>query len=112
MVKRLSGYGVELPPPTWKRIATGEGCKELFALAGMDDVRVELRNVGYFLDGADGWWEVVWNAGFRRLVARVPQEGQEKFKKEHLREVAALATKDGIWLDVGVVFATGTKAGE
>jgi ubiquinone/menaquinone biosynthesis C-methylase UbiE len=79
MVKRLSGYGVEPPPPTWKRVATEAGCRELFAKAGIGDVRVELRNVGYFLDDADGWWEVVWNAGFRRLVARLPQEDQERF---------------------------------
>jgi len=26
-----------------------------------------------------------------------------------LQEVAALMTKDGIWLDVGVLFAMGTK---
>jgi len=112
MVKRLSGYGVEPPPPNWKRIATKAGCKELFAKAGMGNVRVELRNVGYFLGNADGWWEVIWNAGFRRLVARLPREDQERFKRDHLQEVAALATKDGIWLDVGVVFAIGTKAGE
>lgn len=112
MVKRLSGYGVELPPPTWKRIASEAGCKELFAKAGMGDVRVELRNVGYFLDNADGWWEVVWNAGFRRLISPLPQEDRERFKREHLREVSALATKDGIWLDVGVVFAIGTKPGK
>ena len=112
MVKRLSGYGVEPPQPTWKRIATEAGCKELFTRAGMDDVRVELRNVGYFLDNADGWWEVVWNAGFRRLISPLSPEDQERFKREHLREVAGLATKDGIWLDVGVLFAIGTKPGK
>ncbi|MEK6744507.1 MAG: class I SAM-dependent methyltransferase [Nitrospirota bacterium] len=111
MVKRLSGYGVEPPPPNWKRIATEAGCKELFAKAGMDDVRVELRNVGYFLDNADAWWEVVWNAGFRRLISPLPPEDRERFKREHLQEVAGLATKDGIWLDVGVLFAIGTKPG-
>jgi hypothetical protein len=31
------------------------------------------------------------------------------FQENHLLEVAALATKDGIWLDVGVLFAIGTK---
>lgn len=111
MVKRLSGYGVEPPPPAWKRISTAAGCKDLFAKAGIEDVRVELKNVGYFLDNADGWWQVVWNAGFRRLISPLPAEDRERFKREHLQEVAALATKDGIWLDVGVVLAIGTKPG-
>ena len=112
MVKRLSGYGVEPPPPAWKRIATEAGCRELFAKAGMNDVRVERKNVGYFLDSADGWWDVVWNAGFRRLISPLGPEDRERFKRDHLQEVAALATKDGIWLDVGVLFAIGTKPGK
>jgi hypothetical protein len=109
MVKGLERYGVEQPPQNWKRIATEAGCKELFSGAGLTDVRVEQRNVGYFLENAEEWWDVVWNAGFRRLVTPLSPRDQERFKKEHLQEVAALRTKDGIWLDVGVVFAIGAK---
>lgn len=111
MVKRLESYGVEPPPQNWKRIATEAGCKELFTKAGLTDVRVEKRNVGYFLVDPEEWWDVVWNAGFRRLVTPLSQKDQEQFKQEHLREVAALRTKEGIWLDVGVVFAIGAKPG-
>jgi hypothetical protein len=67
--------------------------------------------VGYFLADADEWWDVVWNARFRRMVGQLQPKDQERFKREHLLEVAALATKDGIWLDVGVLFAIGTKPG-
>ena len=109
MVARLSGYGVKPPLPTWKRIATEAGCKELFAKAGLRDVRVERANVGYYLDNAEAWWDVVWNAGFRRLVAQLPQQDLERFRRDHIEEVAALATRDGIWLDVGVLFAMGTR---
>lgn len=110
MVTRLSGYGVQPPPRTWKRIATEAGCKELFAKGGLRDVRVEQRNVGYFLDNAEQWWDVVWNAGFRRMVEQLSPSDQERFRKEHLQEAAALATRDGIWLDAGVLFTIGTKA--
>ena len=109
MVERLSSYGVKPPLPTWKRIATEAGCKELFTRAGLRDVRVEQKNAGYFLDNAEAWWDVVWNAGFRRLVAQLPQQDLERFRRDHIEEVAALATRDGIWLDVGVLFAMGTR---
>ncbi len=109
MVTRLSGYGVKPPLPTWKRIATEAGCREFFTKAGLRNVRVERANVGYFLDNAEAWWDVIWNAGFRRLVAQLPQQDQERFRRDHLEEVAALATPDGIWLDVGVLFAVGTR---
>jgi ubiquinone/menaquinone biosynthesis C-methylase UbiE len=109
MVNRLAGFGIQQPPQTWKRIATEAGCRELFEKAGLRDIRVEQRNVGYFLSNANEWWDVVWNAGFRRMVVQLTPSEQERFKREHLQEVAELATRDGIWLDVGVLFVIGTK---
>jgi len=110
MFDRLAGYGVQEPTHTWKRIATEAGCRDLFEQAGFRDVQVEARNVGYFLDDAHAWWDVIWNAGFRRLVGQLTPSEQERFRREHLEEVAALATTEGIWLDVGVLFTIGTKA--
>ena len=66
------------------------------------------RNVGYFLDGAEGWWDVVWNAGFRRLLGQLSSGDLQRFREEHLREVAALVTNDGLWLDVGVLYTFAT----
>ncbi len=106
---RFARSGVQEPTHTWKRIATEAGCRDLFEQAGLGNVRIDKKNVGYFLTNADEWWDVVWNAGFRRLVAQLPQQDQERFRREHLEEVAALATRDGIWLDVGVLFAVGTR---
>jgi ubiquinone/menaquinone biosynthesis C-methylase UbiE len=109
MVKRLIAYGVQQPPQTWKRIATKEGCRQLFTNAGLRNIRVEQKNVGYFLDNEEEWWDVIWNAGFRRMVSQLNPSDQERFQQEHMQEVAALKTKDGIWLDVGVLFTVGTK---
>lgn len=109
MFDRLADYGVQKPPQTWKRIATEAGCRTLFEKAGLQNIRVEQRNVGYYLDSAEEWWNVIWNAGFRRMVNQLPAESQERFRREHLQEVECLRTKDGIWLDVGVLFAIGTK---
>lgn len=106
---RLTAYGVQMPPQTWKRIAHEDGCRQLFEQAELTDIRIESRNVGYFLDGPDEWWDVVWNAGFRRMVGQLKPEEQERFKREHLQEVEALRTKDGIRLDVGVLYTVGTK---
>jgi len=111
MLKRLESYGVKIPPPTWKRIAHEAGCKELFEKAGLENVRVETRDVGYYLDGPDEWWDIVWNAGYRRLVGQLSPADQERFKREHLQEVEGLKTGDGIRLDVGVLYAIGTRPG-
>jgi len=84
--------------------------RALFAQAGLRDVRVEAKNAGYFLSSADEWWEIIWNAGFRGLVSQLAPADRDRFRREHLEEIAALATTEGIWLDVGVLFTIGTKA--
>jgi ubiquinone/menaquinone biosynthesis C-methylase UbiE len=109
MLARLGTHAIAIPPPTWKRVGTEGACAALFNSAGLTNARVESRNVGYFLDGAERWWDVIWNAGFRRLVSLLPQDDRERFKREHLKEIEALTTKDGIWLDVGVLYTVGTK---
>jgi len=112
MANRLEAYGVQMPPQTWKRIANEAGCRQLFEKAGFTDIRVEQKNVGYYLDSADQWWDIVWNAGYRRMVARLSAKDQEQFKQEHLAEIAALGTDKGVWLDVGVLYTVGTKPPE
>ena len=106
---RLAAYSVQNTPQTWRHIAHETGCRALFKKAGLTNVRVETRNVGYYLKGADDWWSIVWNAGLRRMVTRLAQQEQERFKHEHLQEVEKLRTKDGVWLDVGVLYTIGTK---
>lgn len=107
--KRLASYGIEPPEPRWKRIASEEGCRQLFGSAGIVDVRVKLENVGYFLDRADEWWDIIWNAGLRHLVSGMPDEDRERFRSEHMREVEALRIDGGIMLEVGVIHAIGMK---
>ncbi len=104
---RMLAYGVEPPPQPWRRIANEEGCRLLFEQAGLTDIQVESKNVGYHLADADQWWDIVWNAGFRRMVSRLSAADQAHFKQEHLREIETLRNDQGIWLDVGVLFASG-----
>lgn len=109
LFKRLEAYGIQMPPQTWKRISSETGCIQLFERAGLTNITVTPKNVGYYLDNSRQWWEVVWNAGFRRLVSQLSTNNQERFKSEHLDEIEALRTRDGIWLDVGVLYTCGTK---
>jgi ubiquinone/menaquinone biosynthesis C-methylase UbiE len=106
---RMAAFGVQNPPQAWKRISHEAGCRQLFETAAMTDIRVETGNVGYYLDSVDDWWSIVWNAGLRRMVTQLSPADQERFKHEHLREIGALRTSKGIWLDTGVLYTVGTK---
>ena len=76
--------------------------------AGLCDIRTEARNISYFLADENEWWDVVWNAGFRRMLSQLPAADLPRFRADHLRDVAALETPDGLRLDIGVLFTVGT----
>lgn len=107
MFERLVKYGVDAPPETRKKLYTRTQCEALFREADLRDVSVGRKEVGFHLPDAGGWWEVVWNAGFRRYVSQVTEQERDKFREEHLREVQALASPEGIWLQVDVLYTTG-----
>jgi ubiquinone/menaquinone biosynthesis C-methylase UbiE len=107
--ERLETFGVLQPPQTWRRISNEAGCRQLFEKAGLTDIHVDQKNVGYYLESEDEWWDIVWNAGFRRFVTRLSPQDQGRFRREHLKEIEVLRTDKGIWLDVGVLYTAGTK---
>ena len=111
MQTRLGRLGVPAPPQIWLRIAREDACRRLFDQAGLRDIAVECRNLGYFLGGASDWWDVVWNAGFRRMLSGLSPGEAAAFRQQHLEEVAALRTEDGIWMDIPVLFTSGCKPG-
>jgi len=107
----IQRYGVEIPVPTWKRISTIDKCASLLGSAGLSGIRVETREIGYFLGNPDEWWDVIWNGGFRRYLNVLSSRDLAEFRKEHLAEVGETATENGIWLDVKVMYAIGTRPG-
>lgn len=106
---RIKGYGVEIPTFAWKRIATEDKCKLLFQSAGLKDIRSEVKNIGYHLKNTDEWWDVIWYAGFRGMVNQLSRDDLKRFREEHLTEIRKLSTKNGIWLDVEVIYTSGIK---
>jgi len=104
---RIQRYGIEPPAFTWKSISTEQKFQALFEAAGLVDVTVQRQDIGYPLDDAESWWRVIWNAGFRGLVAQLSETQLIEFKQAHLAEIAALKTARGIPLNVSALFASG-----
>lgn len=83
-------------------------CKQVAEAAGLVDVSIETRDMGYHIKGADDWWEVVWNAGLRGYMSKLPQDKLGKFKVEHLKEVAEVMG-DKPYLNIETHFVMGRK---
>jgi ubiquinone/menaquinone biosynthesis C-methylase UbiE len=109
---RIQTYGVSLPPqrPS-QRLTTPEQCQDLLQEAGFRDLEVRTEQLGYYLSDANAYWEdtVRWNGGRRDLLAQVPPDKLDQFRAEHLADVSALATDQGIWVDNPCIFALGRK---
>ncbi|MDY0036608.1 MAG: class I SAM-dependent methyltransferase [Zoogloea oleivorans] len=108
-LRRVDAYGLPAPPPGWLRVASEEQNIELFEAAGLAQPQVASHDVGYLLDDAAHWWEVIWNAGFCGLIAPLDENRLARFRQEHLAEVSELMTADGLPLDIGVLITKGVK---
>ncbi len=105
----IQRYGVEKPVPSWKRISTKDKCLAVLESASLSDVKIVKKNIGYYLGNPDEWWNVLWNGGFRRYINQLSSPDLVEFRKEHLAEVWSSANENGIWLDVKVLYALGSK---
>lgn len=105
---RLRAFGLEVPEEiAWQRMEQPEQLQDIFTQAGLDGMRIERRSLGYPID-PQGWWEIIWNAGFRGLVEQLADRIPE-FKRAHLQELIPFCDSRGLWLEIDVNFTTGIK---
>jgi SAM-dependent methyltransferase len=108
--QRIAQYSSSRSAPVfWEQMSRREVLPKLLQDAGLVDVSVHEEQLGYHLRDAQEWWEVVWHSALRLLVEQVPATQRDQLRMEHLAEVAALASADGLWLNVPVLFGRGRK---
>ena len=107
---RLRQYGVSLPTPSADlRLAEPETCRQLLHEAGFGQSEVQSEQLGYYFRTVEEYWEERWSSRSRMAILQLAPGQREQFKAEHLAEVGARATDQGIWRDVAVNFARGWK---
>lgn len=97
-------FGRETHAAAWKRIATEGELRALFTAAGLEAVTIHHEPLTYPLS-ADGWWDIVWNAGYRGYLQQLSDSELAEFRQQHLAEVEALCAEGQTRLDVGVMIA-------
>ncbi len=107
----IEQLGVVLPTNTaWQRLVETATCQQLVTSAGFVDVQSQVAQMGYHLASENDWWELISNSGFRRFLDMLNTEQQLQFREQHLAEIAQQKGKDGLWLDVEVIFTQARKA--
>lgn len=108
-IERIQGYGVEIPPLSWKRLDEAAKHHALYEAAGISRVDTQTVQAGYSLTGFDDWWDILWFSGFRGMLNQLSANELEQFRQGHRTEIEGLATDQGIWLNVEVLISVGRK---
>lgn len=107
---RLHRYGVPLPTAApIQRLASPTTCQQLLHEAGFVEIVVQSEQLGYYLRTPEEWWAQMWASRNRMAVLELAPAQRAQFQAEYLAEVGALATPEGIWVDVATNFARGRK---
>ena len=111
---RLQQYGVSraasAPDSAGNlRLADLATCRQLLHEAGFGPVDVQCEHVAYAFHTADEWWAQIATSRSGLALVQLPPAQRAQFQAEHLAEVAALATADGIAVDVAINIARGWK---
>ena len=108
-ISRYESFGKEVPPLSWRRLATNELIEEHFRATGIEKVSIFHEPLGYHMTSAQMWWDVVWNAGWRSLLNQLTEQEQMAFKEVHMNEIEEIVGKDGVWFNTEVLIAIGEK---
>jgi ubiquinone/menaquinone biosynthesis C-methylase UbiE len=113
LLDQLAEAGVALPADRskmgWLRLANDDQGRALMSDAGLVDIEIEHKQLGFHLARADDWWVLVWNAGYRGLLEQLPPGSLDTVRTRHLEAVEKLRDADAIWLEVEVLFFIGRK---
>lgn len=107
--QRMESFGIAIPPEDWMRLTTEEECLALLEAAGFSNTEIALEQLGYYLNGPEDWWEIIYSSGFRGYLEKLDAEQQGRFRIEHLAEIQSLMSDKGLWLDIETLFSTGVR---
>ena len=108
-LSRYEATGREVMPLSWKRLASHDLLMNQLEASGLQSLNIHHEPLGYTLNNGESWWEVVWNAGFRGLLNQLDEQELQQFRQEHLQEIEALMTDDGLWFNTEVLIGIGHR---
>ena len=108
-IEHFEATGREVPPLSWKRLATEDLIRDLFHAVGITEVQINHEPLGYHMTDEQNWWDIVWNAGWRSLLNQMSEQEQQEFEQHHRSEISKQLGEDGIWFNTEVLIAIGKK---
>ncbi len=93
-LERFKSYGVKLPDGyRLERLDNPQKTKELLEKVGLKNIESHQMQMGYYLKGAEQWWDLIFYTGFRAFLNQLFEEQVTRYKIEHLKEIESTADK-------------------
>ncbi|HKK06379.1 MAG TPA: class I SAM-dependent methyltransferase [Gammaproteobacteria bacterium] len=108
-IEDLEAFGLTPPAPGWYRLSDPTVVRQLLEAAGFEAIETAEEQHGHYLADTSGWWELLWNSGFRGYLNALAPEQLAAFRRMHLARVAERATEQGLWLDIATLFTTARR---
>lgn len=106
----LGGPQLSVADFPWQRIADTEVFRGLLVDAGFEAIEFAEQQLGFHLQAALEWWDVLWNTGFRSPLMALDAAQLEQFQQQHLAQVGGQFSGGTCWLDIPVIFASARVA--
>ena len=107
--ERLRLHHLPTVNPPIQRLGNPAVCRQLLSETGFLHVTVQSEQLGYYLPSAEQRWDEIV-AGLEGMpVKNLPMAQREQIHAEHVAELAAFTTPQGLWIDVPTHFALGWK---
>lgn len=107
----MERYGIPRPPARpegWMELKEPQQLLILLEKGDLQEGRVVQESAGYFIEPED-WWTFRWGTSARARLSALPPESVERLRRDILREIGALRTNRGIWLNTSVLMGIGVR---
>jgi len=108
----LQQFGVEVSSDDWMRLSHPSECLNLMAQAELQQAELAEEQMGYHLNDAASWWELVHSSGFRGYLSQIAPQRQAEFQQQHLANIQQHENDKGLWLDVAVMFVSAIRGSD
>jgi arsenite methyltransferase len=105
----IQRYGIKVVPPPTHRLADPMKCQQMLSETGFAQIEVRSEQLGYYLPTVEDRWAEILASQEGVLLRQIDPSKCEQFKADHLAELAAFTTPQGIWVDVPAHFAFGWR---
>jgi ubiquinone/menaquinone biosynthesis C-methylase UbiE len=110
VLKKFADFGVKLPESyALERLDHPDKVAALYKAVGLKDPVCHRVQVGYDLEGAGDWWDLVRYSGYRAFLNQLSPGQAARYMSEFLEEIEASAGGKPISLNVEIITAVAVK---